>query len=75
MDLDKAEQEYMEKHGEFDEDSPEPNLLKNFWFFEKYYGAKEKRDFFRDIAAFIKESREFGYILPEWEPEIYPDPE
>jgi hypothetical protein len=74
MDFEKDEQEYLEKHGgSWTEETPSPNVLKNFWFFEMYFGPKEKRDFFRDIVAFIKQAIEYGYVLPEWEPEIAPD--
>jgi hypothetical protein len=75
MDLAKDEQEYIEKHGEIDDETPVPEILKNFWFFENYYSPQEKREVFRDIQAFIKQAREFGYALPEWEPEISSDPE
>jgi hypothetical protein len=73
-DFDKDEREYVEKHGgEWTDETPEPDYLKNFWFFEKYLGPKEKRDFFREIADFIREAREYGYVLPKWEPIIAED--
>lgn len=70
-DFNKLEQEYLEQYGgEWTEDVPQPNLLKNFWFFETAFGPNEKLDFFEEIRDFIRQAREYGYLLPEWEPEI-----
>ena len=74
MDVDKDERAFIEKHGEINDETPDIDPLSNFWFFEKYFGPQEKRDFFRKIAEFIKQSREYGYCLPEWEPIIAEDP-